>query len=521
MENLNAIVFLVLGLTSLFLYIKNKESHNDFVLYLLTVASVFLIKENVTSEHGSSQLENVIICFISLNFVLSRFNKVLNFKWNWLIPLCLSASFLFLGKDIFTYNLYDFSFQSLPILSLPILGILAFPLAKMKSGFVSKFLKIEDADALTNVVLLFFIGVFAFIGSFFASNFGIFLIALGYISQSFYRSDNSKNTGIALLFLAFIHHFSQIVSLESVDLSLGKTIEGLFLGVFIVGMLYFVSKAKTYKTASIIVGLTLSFFLLFGLLLLNTQKSDFGGMDAFIGGLIGLAIGINVFPKFKLADMLFCFVISGGLFFGPMIINEEEQAMTQLSVTEKSDNSENTEEVDLFEMKGISLDSILGTYTINEKTVQLTFQLGPKGGVTKGTIKSFSGQIEIKKDLEKSTFDIELPVANLTTFNSGRDESIFEKEYFNLEKFPSMYFSSKQLTKKDDSYELDGQFTMLGVKKPLKVELRYIGMFDSNGKKVPVLIGKSSIDRTQFGMQPDSKEGNIVDFEFKVELIKK
>jgi len=229
----------------------------------------------------------------------------------------------------------------------------------------------------------------------------------------------------------------------------------------------------------------------------------------------------SVFPKFRLADLLFCFIISGGLFFGPMIINEEEQALTQLSVTEKSDNSEKTEEVDLFELKGISLDSIVGTYTINEKTVQLTFQLGPKGGVTKGAIKSFSGQIEIKKDLERSTFEIELPVANLTTFNSGRDESIFEKEYFNLEKFPSMYFSSKHLTKKDDSYELDGQFTMLGVKKPLKVELRYIGMFDSNGSKVPVLIGKSSIDRTQFGMQPDSKEGNIVDFEFKVELIKK
>jgi polyisoprenoid-binding protein YceI len=81
-----------------------------------------------------------------------------------------------------------------------------------------------------------------------------------------------------------------------------------------------------------------------------------------------------------------------------------------------------------------------------------------------------------------------------------------------------MSYSSKKLTKKEGLYELEGSFTMLGVSKPLNIELKYVGRTGSN--QAPVLVGRSSIDRTEFGMKPDSKEGNVVDFEFRVELIK-
>jgi polyisoprenoid-binding protein YceI len=59
---------------------------------------------------------------------------------------------------------------------------------------------------------------------------------------------------------------------------------------------------------------------------------------------------------------------------------------------------------------------------------------------------------------------------------------------------------------------------MLGVSKEVKVQLKYVGNNETTSQ--PILVGKSSIDRTQFGMKPDSKEGNVVDFEFKIELVK-
>jgi hypothetical protein len=49
----------------------------------------------------------------------------------------------------------------------------------------------------------------------------------------------------------------------------------------------------------------------------------------------------------------------------------------------------------------------------------------------------------------------------------------------------------------------------------LDIQLKYV--VDKNGNSS--LIGMSSIDRTKFGMQPDSREGNIVDFEFQIPLL--
>jgi polyisoprenoid-binding protein YceI len=83
-----------------------------------------------------------------------------------------------------------------------------------------------------------------------------------------------------------------------------------------------------------------------------------------------------------------------------------------------------------------------------------------------------------------------------------------------------MTYKSKKLSKIDDYYELDGEFTLLGVTKPLKVKIKYSGSIDKEGVKVPVFIGKAALDRTKFGMSPDSKEGNLVEFDLRIELKK-
>src|SRR5574343_1813523 len=96
-------------------------------------------------------------------------------------------------------------------------------------------------------------------------------------------------------------------------------------------------------------------------------------------------------------------------------------------------------------MKGLDISTIKGNYKLDEKTVQLNFQLGPKGGVTKGAFKTFTGNVSIASTLENSKFEINLPVNQLSTFNSMRDESLMAKEYFDVEKFPNMTFVSKKL----------------------------------------------------------------------------
>ena len=523
MQQINILSFIVLGFTSFLFFLLKRESLKDFISYLLAIAVSLLVISKIVSEDGNQKVSFSIILFLSLNFVLSRLKKSQEIKFSWVIPILLAiGSFAFITTN-YTFNGYDFSMNSIPMLSLPIIGALIIPAAVLKSRLLKSWIGLTNTEELEQVFVVFFVGFSAFLGSFFASDFGVLCVALGFLAHSFYRNDRFRNVGIALLLLSLSHFFASLAELETVELTLGKTLEGIFFGAFAVLFLHVLASSKKHLTVALSLGLFLVLSVLFGILLLFTQKSDLGGMDAFIGALVGISITLSLFPTFLLAETLAAFVIAGGIFFGPMLINQEEKAALNLSVSSpKEIGSKNKiPEVSPFELKGVSLDSIIGLYQIDPTTAKLNFQLGPKGGITKGAFKSFSGEINITSSIQNTTFSIQLPLSKLTTFNKYRDESLLAPEYFGADKFPEMTYKSASLSSKEDSYELKGKFTMLGVSKDLPIQMKYIGMVESNGKKVPVLIGKSSIDRTMFGMKPDSKEGNVVAFEFKVELIKR
>jgi polyisoprenoid-binding protein YceI len=523
MEYINILSFIALGIASFLFFLLKKDSLKDVVSYLLAIAVSLLISSKIVSEEGNQQVSYAIILFLSLNFVLSRLKMLQEIKFSWIIPILLSVgSFAFISTN-YSFNGYDFTVNSIPLLALPIVGTLIIPLARLKSKLLSSWIGLTNTEELEQVFVVFFVGFSAFLGSFFASDFGILCVALGFLAHSFYRNDRFKNVGVVLLLLSLSHFFASLAELETVELTLGKTLEGIFFGAFAVLFLYVLASSKKHLIAALTFGLLIVLFVLFGVLLLFTQKSDLGGMDAFIGVLVGISIALSLFPTFLLAETLAAFVIGGGMFFAPMLINQEEKAALNLSVSPpKEIGTENKiAEVSPFDLKGVSLDSIIGFYQIDPATAKVNFQLGPKGGITKGAFKSFTGEITIAPSIQNSSFAIRLPLSQLTTFNKYRDESLLAPEYFGAVKFPEMTYKSSSLSKTDDGYELKGKFTMLGVSKDLPIQLKYIGMVESKDKKVPVLIGKSSIDRTLFGMKPDSKEGNVVAFEFKVDLIKK
>jgi polyisoprenoid-binding protein YceI len=205
---------------------------------------------------------------------------------------------------------------------------------------------------------------------------------------------------------------------------------------------------------------------------------------------------------------LISLLIGLGLVLAPLTVNSEESESAKNNLIPSTEVKVNKieENKSLFESKGISLDSIVGNYYINPETAQLNFELGPKGGRTKGAFKKVMGDIQLKTNLSSSTF------------NKYRDESLMDVGYFNVNKFDKMTFKTSKLTVVNDAYEMQGAFSMLGVIKTITVQVKYIGK-SPNGN--PILVGKSSLDRTEFGMKPDPREGNVVDFEFSVELLQK
>ncbi|MFN5149206.1 MAG: YceI family protein [Flavobacteriia bacterium] len=513
MESIFSWLFGVIGVTSILVHNRSRQDLGNFLELLFSLAVLVMSGTRLESESTSSMLTLILVISLTAGFVLSRLVKLQSSVWLLIIPAAISFFPILLGEKVFTYYSFDLNFRSSLIVLFP-LGVVLPTIGSKVSGLLKNWP--DEQEDLSKSVSLLIMGSGTFVGFFLGSYYGVLLFASGVILASFYGFPAIRNVAFGLLFISLLPVFQESGGIEIIDLSLGETIAAIFYGASVVYLLHWY-----YRSGSTNLGLllALAFGVLFltGLLFMGTQKADLGGADAFIASFVGVAAALALLPDFRLAEALVPTLVAIALLLLPLTVPigyEQDTMDLKTGIGSKK----NKEKPTLFEGDNLPLDSIIGEYTINERTVQLNFQLGPKGGITTGGFKSFKGKISINKDLVNSIFSIELPFAQLTTFNKYRDESLAEEGYFNAVKYPLMTFVSKKLSKKNGHYELEGVFTMLGVTKPLKVELKYTGKMGS--EKYPVLVGRSAIDRTEFGMKADSKEGNIVDFAFRVELIK-
>jgi polyisoprenoid-binding protein YceI len=517
------IVLSIVAVLAFFSYLTGRDTFLSFFSLLLTCGATSLISSELKTDSRTSLLQIMIFAYLLFNFLLSRVELLRNIKFG-VYGTALSSFMLFtVGEASFSLYDFEFSYFSFEIWILPILGTLIHVISELLSGMFSQFVGFETRSSFQQLSQVFLMSIIAFLGFFFASYFGLFLIGIGYISSSFYREDHTPNTGFCLLILAVIPFISTLVGIETIDISLGKNLFGLFAGFSGVWFLFILSQSKINPIAFSMFGYILHLVFSVMLLMLGTQKADLGGVEPFLAYLTGSALAFAVYHEFKLTQLVFPSLLCVGIYFGPKIngISGEADKMTSENAASisKTKSTQNPKP-DQFSVKGLSIDEIIGEYEIDNQTSIINFSLGPKGGRTEGEIKNFSGTVKIDEKTGSSFFTVTLPVKNLTTNNDLRDKSLMEKGYFNVGKHPKMTYKSKKLTKVDDYYELDGEFTLLGVSKPLKVKIKYTGSVDKDGVKAPIFIGKASIDRTQFGMNPDSKEGNSVDFDLRIELIK-
>ena len=294
-----------------------------------------------------------------------------------------------------------------------------------------------------------------------------------------------------------------------VNLINADVLEGLFVGVF--GS-YFIGQLWS-ATNRFMLFLAYVMFLAvsFGLLFLLTIYGQMGGMDAFIGVLVGTAVVNIINGKEYIGQTIFPFLLIGGLLLPSFMTNEAlENFESQMESAVSSEDKEKEVQPTVLDLKEIA-----GTYKLDPSNSNVLFNLGKKGE-TKGAFKKVNGKVVLAEEITKSTFSIELKMEDFTTFNHFRDESLMGDDYFKADKFPTMSYNGTSIVDKgNDNYEIIGKFTMLGISKDIIVSLNRI---EKEGKNV--ISGKGKIDRRDFGMAPSATEGNVVTFEYEAELIK-
>lgn len=130
-----------------------------------------------------------------------------------------------------------------------------------------------------------------------------------------------------------------------------------------------------------------------------------------------------------------------------------------------------------------------------------------------GRFNGLSGQYVLDPENPgKSRFDLTVETASVDTNSKDRDEHLRNPDFFNAEAHPKITFKSTGVKQtSENQFEVTGDFTMLGVTKPVTAKVEYIGSAkDPWGGYRSGWEADFTIQRSAFGMNKYLEENNGV-----------
>jgi polyisoprenoid-binding protein YceI len=141
----------------------------------------------------------------------------------------------------------------------------------------------------------------------------------------------------------------------------------------------------------------------------------------------------------------------------------------------------------------------------------------------RGSFESFSGTIEVADDLTQSKIDVAIDTASVTTSATDRDNHLRSGDFFDVENFPTMRFTSTEVKDLGDGeYQVIGDLTIKDITKPVTLDTTYLGIIsDPWGNGKAMLEASTKINRENWGLTwnaPLEAGGVLVSKEITVEL---
>ena len=145
---------------------------------------------------------------------------------------------------------------------------------------------------------------------------------------------------------------------------------------------------------------------------------------------------------------------------------------------------------------------------------------------TKGQFKSYTADVEAADltDLTTATITFKFDVASIDTNSVDRDNHLRSGDFFDVEHYPSIDFTSTSITKNGDNYKVTGDLTIKDVTKPVTFEVEFGGKGKNPwGVDVYGFEAEAKINREDFGLTYNAalETGGVLigkDVKIKVEL---
>jgi polyisoprenoid-binding protein YceI len=129
----------------------------------------------------------------------------------------------------------------------------------------------------------------------------------------------------------------------------------------------------------------------------------------------------------------------------------------------------------------------------------------------RGSFDKIAGKITLDRAAKKGTVDITIDANSIKPFDPRLDPLLRGEKFFNVEKFPTLEFKSDDVVFDGDRVvRVNGTFTMLGVTKPLTLQVADFKCGEQVFNKRPMCGADATgtIKRSEFGMTEGLNVGN-------------
>jgi polyisoprenoid-binding protein YceI len=147
-----------------------------------------------------------------------------------------------------------------------------------------------------------------------------------------------------------------------------------------------------------------------------------------------------------------------------------------------------------------------------------------------GTFRNFQGEIETENaDFTSAKIKLTAQMDSISTNNEQRDAHLRNADFFEVDKYPELQFSSTRIEKTDDeTFTVHGNLTMKGITKPVKLNAEFNGLTkDPWGGERAGFVVTGKIKRSEWGVTFNSTMetggimlGEEVKLESEIQLVK-
>ena len=143
-------------------------------------------------------------------------------------------------------------------------------------------------------------------------------------------------------------------------------------------------------------------------------------------------------------------------------------------------------------------------WTIDKNQTQVNFQIrrvpvsyvrGSFGGITGSVVWN-------EKEPSKSSVEVTIPTASVSTNNSTRDADLRSSNFFDVDKFPTMTFKSTAMTGTPGHFQVVGNLTLNGVTKSVTLAVDGPTPPTRMGKLIIGFAATGAVKRSDFNFAP-------------------